>query len=328
MTRISLAFAGVLAGLAAPLSAQHADTAPAEVQAPSPTIIHAWEKTVPSIASAAWTGARTADGQPNVQGFWSNTIANHNNFEDPQAGSPKEPSKWASLPRDQRAPSRVSDPVDGRVPYLPGAKALQAEFAANAADPGKQKYVEPLNRCSPNGIPKSLYWHGYEIRQFPGHVVFLFGTGTRIIKLDGSAHLHDSVKLWNGDSRGYWDGNTLVVEARNTNGKALFGRNGHFMSENAVVQERYVFAPDGRRFNYIATFDDPTVYARTWTATVPVKRYDERDSFDSWHYELHAANTKDGSLLHESVETACIENNGAFGGGAVGVPTATVVIRR
>jgi hypothetical protein len=282
---------------------------------------------VPVIASGPWQGARLADGQPDVQGHWSNTIANHSNFTDPQAGPPGEPSAKARLPRDQRAPSRVSDPADGQVPYLPAARAVQQDFAKNFPNPTKPRYIEPLARCAPAGVPKSFMWHGYEIRQYPGYVLFLFDSGYRIVRLDGKPHLPANIKLWNADSRGRWEGNTLVVDVRNNNAKALFGRTGDFASENVVVEERYVFDNDGKRFNYVATFDDPTVYSRKWTATIPARRYTEADKPDGWHYEVAPAN-RPGPLLHERMERICVENNGPFGGGAVGVPLDGPIISR
>jgi hypothetical protein len=283
---------------------------------------------VPVIVSGEWTGKRLPDGQPDIAGHWSNTISNHSSFTDPQGGPPGEPSAASKLPRDQRAPSRVSDPADGQVPYLPAARALQQDFAANFSNPTKPHYIEPLARCAPAGVPKSFYWHGYEIRQYPGNVVILFNSGWRIIKLDKSAHLNPSIKLWNGDSRGHWEGNTLVVDVSNNNGKALFGRSGDYMSENAVVQERFIFDNDGKRYNYIATFTDPTVYSRPWTATVPARRYTEADTTNGWHYEARVANRPGQPLLHEREERICVENNGPFGGGAVGVPLDEPIIAR
>ncbi len=287
-----------------------------------------WEKTVPVIAEGPWTGKRLADGQPDIQGFWSNTISNHSNWTDPQAGPPGEPSSAASLPRDQRAPSRVSDPGDGQVPYLPRARALQKDFEQNFDDPVKPKYIEPLARCAPGGVPKSFMWHGYEIRQFPGFVLFLFDSGSRLIHLDDKPHLPENVKLWNADSRGRWEGNTLVVSVRNSNGKALFGRTGDFATENATIEERYVFDPGGLRYNYIARFTDPAIYSRPWTATIPAKRFTEADPVDGWHYNVTRANRTDGKIENEHIERICVENNGPFGGGAVGVPLDAPVIGR
>jgi len=286
-----------------------------------------WSREVRPIAAGEWAGARLADGQPDVAGFWSNTISNHSNFTDPQAGPPGEPSEAASLPRNQRAPSRVSDPADGQIPYLPAARALQQDFANNFANPTKPQYIEPLARCAPAGGPKSFMWHGFEIRQYPGYVVLLFDSGTRIIALANSPQLNPNIKLWNGDSRGRWQGNTLVVDVRNNNGKALFGRHGDFMSENATVEERYTFAPDGKSFNYVATFTDPTVYSRPWTATIPVRRYTTADQPDGWHYDVKPANVA-GRLVHERGERICVENNGPFGGGAIGVPLDGPIISR
>ena len=72
--------------------------------------------------------------------------------------------------RAERAPSRVSDPPDGQLPFQPWARARAEEFAAHLDDPSRPEYVEPLARCAPGGPTKSFMWHGYEIRQFPGYV--------------------------------------------------------------------------------------------------------------------------------------------------------------
>ena len=320
--------AALLIAGAAWSQAASAQQAPAPAAQPTAGGIP-WARTVPEIPSGAWTGPRLPDGQPDVQGFWSNTISNHSNFTDPQAGPPGEPSGAARLPREQRAPSRVSDPADGEIPYRPEARALQQDFALHFPNPTEPQYIEPLARCAPAGVPKSFMWHGYEIRQYPGHVLLLFDSGSRIIRLDeASPRLADGVKLWNGDSRGHWDGNTLVVSVRNTNGKALFGRYGDYSSDKVVIQERYVFDAGAKRFNYVATFNDPTVYARPWTATIPSRRYTEADKPDGWHYDVAVANRPGQPVLHEKSERLCVENNGPFGGGAVGVPLDGPIIAR
>lgn len=277
------------------------------------------EKTVPTIASGKWTGPRLADGQPDVQGHWSNTIANHNNWTDPQGGIPGDPSlrRKPNGPRNERAPSRVSDPPDGEVPFQPWARAAQQDFLANFNNPVRPEYIEPLARCAPAGVPKSFTWHGYEIRQYPNYVLILFNSGTRIIHLDGKPHLPENIKLWNADSRGHWEGNTLVVDVTNNNGKARFGRTGEFASENVHIEERYIFDNGGQRYNYVATITDPTVYTRPWTATIPAKRWSEKDQTNGWHYEVELANNPGKPPQSDPYERICVENNGPFGNVAV-----------
>ncbi len=212
----------------------------------------------------------------------------------PQGGIPGDPAARNRArnkgPREERAPSRVTDPADGEIPFQPWARAKQQEFLANFFGATKPEYTEPLARCWPAGIPKSFYWHGYEIRQYPGYVLFLFNSGNRIIYLDGRPHLSQSIRQWSGDSRGRWEGNTLVVDVTNNNSKARFGRTGEFASENVHITERFIFDNDGGRYNYEATFDDPTVYTRTWTATIPARRYTVKDPYNEWHYEVIPAN--------------------------------------
>jgi hypothetical protein len=291
----------------------------AQEQLPPPPGGVRWENTVPVIGSGPWKGHHLEDGQPDVEGHWSNTIANHNNWTDPQGGIPGDPAtrNRTPKPREARAPSRVTDPADGQVPFQPWARAAQQDLLAHLFDPTQPQWIEPLARCAPAGVPKSFTWHGYEIRQYPGYVLFLFDSGTRIIHLDDTPHLPDAIKLWNADSRGHWDGNTLVVDVTNNNGKARFGRTGEFASENAHIVERYVFDNDGQRYNYVATITDPTVYTQPWTATIPARRYTEKDRPDEWHFGVAAANRPGKPLLYENYERICVENNGPFGQVAV-----------
>ena len=289
-----------------------------------------WENTVTKIESGEWQGPRLPDGQPDIEGHWSNTIANHDNFTDPRGGIPGDPSRAGGggaraigtvrpqQARSERAPSRVSDPSDGEVPFQPWARAKQQEFLANFFNPTRQEYIEPFARCAPGGPTKSLTWHGYEVRQFPGYVVFLFNSGTRIIHLDGKPHLPETVKLWNADSRGHWEGNTLVVSVTNNNGKARLARTGEFASENVKIEERYIFDNKGERYVYEAVYTDPTVYTRPWTVTIPARKYTETSPTDEWHNETFLAKQKGNKPVMEAYERTCVENNSGHGELAVG----------
>jgi hypothetical protein len=273
-----------------------------------------------------WTGERTLDGQPDVQGHWSNTIANHNSLENPQgplAGDDGPPGRGngrgngngrgQQQAQTERAPSRVTDPPDGKVPLQPWARAKADEFAKFLNNPIKPEYVEPSAHCAPAGPTKSFYWHGYEIRQYPGYVVFLFNSGNRVIHLDGKPHLPENLKLWNGDSRGHWEGNTLVVDTTNNNSKWRFARSSEFVSENATVVEHFIFDPKGDRFTYDATWTDPTVLTRPFTITVPNKRVTDKTPPDDWNNETFLAKHAGDDPIIEDYERVCVEGNGDHG---------------
>ena len=301
------------AGAAAAGAAPAASSAPARQQRGAGPGI-GYERTVPVITSGPWTGKRLPDGQPDVSGDWSNTIANHNNTTDPQGGIPNDPhDRPPKTTREERAPSRISDPADGQLPYLPWARAKQIELAKGFFDAAKPEYLEPLARCAPAGVPKSFYWHGYEIRQYPGYVVFLFNSGSRIIYLNSPTHLPADIKLWQGDSRGHWEGNTLVVDVSNLNSKARFGRTAEFTTENVHVVERFIFDSGNKRYNYVATFTDPAAFSRPFTVTVPARRWTVEDKTNGWHYEVPLANNPGKPPVGDHLERICIENNGGFG---------------
>jgi hypothetical protein len=270
-----------------------------------------------------WTGERLLDGQPDVQGHWSNTIANHNSLENPQGGGNAEAApgrggrgggqRQQQQAQTERAPSRVTDPPDGKVPLQPWARAKAEEFAKYLNNPIKPEYVEPSAHCAPAGPTKSFYWHGYEIRQYPGYVLFMFNSGNRVIHLNAKPHLPENLKLWNGDSRGHWEGNTLVVDTTNNNSKWRFARSSEFVSENATVVERFIFDPKGDRFTYEATWTDPTVLTRPFTITVPAKRVTDKTPPDDWNNETFLAKHEGSDPIIEDYERVCVEGNGTHG---------------
>ena len=260
------------------------------------------ENTLHVVAAGAWNGPVLADGQPDVQGHWSNTIGNHNDF----TGT-------------DRQPSRIVDPADGQVPFQDWARAKAEDFAAHLENPIKPEYVEPFARCSPGGPSKSFMWHGYEIRQYTDKVLFIFDSGTRLIHLDDKPALPETVKLWNGDSRGHWEGNTLVVDVNNHNGKARFGRSGEYVSGNATVQERYSFENGGEYLYYQATYTDPSVLTRPFTVGIPSKRITAATEQDGWNNITFPVTFADASHAPdiEAWERTCVENNGNHGDVAV-----------
>ncbi|MQA31729.1 MAG: hypothetical protein GEU82_18160 [Luteitalea sp.] len=216
----------------------------------------------------AWRPRVLADGQPDIQGRWRaeeggtyDTTAVESGggifqrLVDTAAGRPVAPR-----------PSRVIDPADGQIPYLPWARAHQQEIQRNADNPRKREHIDPRARCLPGGVPREAFPTGFRFLQVPGAVVFLGNqkSVSRIIPLDDRPFLDDRIKLWMGDSRGHWEGNSLVVEVRNQNGKGRFDMVGNFASDAVRVFERWTVVSE-RVIEYRATIEDPDVYTRPWT---------------------------------------------------------------
>jgi len=173
--------------------------------------------------------------------------------------------------------SLVTDPADGRIPPLtPGAQQRQAAArAANQRPPAGPEDMPNSYRCITTGVPKlgSIYGAGhfsyYQIFQTRNYVAFTTETihEARIIPLDGRAHLPGSMRQWNGDSRGRWEGNTLVIDTTNFSPKSNFMGS----SDNLHLIERFTrVAPD--QIHYELTISDPTTWTRSWTAMMPMRR--------------------------------------------------------
>ena len=124
-------------------------------------------------------------------------------------------------------------------------------------------YDDPTAHCFVGGVPRSLYVPApVHIFQTPDAVVFLHERmAWRIVSLDRKEHLPDTMRLWQGDSIGRWEGDTLVVETKNLNGKTWLNEVGDVISHAATVVER--FTPvNADRINYQATVTDlDCVYA-------------------------------------------------------------------
>jgi hypothetical protein len=202
---------------------------------------------------------RTNDDKPDLQGFYESKSGGANQ----------------ALERPGAPPGRalIVDPPDGKLPTQPWAVAEKA-----SRDLSERGYDDPTAHCFPQGVPRSMYVpQGVELIQTHDYVVFLFERMSwRIVPLvdpekAARAHLPDTIRLWQGDSVGHWEGDTLVVDTTNMNGKTWLGEGGEVMSYAEHVVER--FTPTGPdTVNYEATMTDPVVYTRPWTLAFPMKR--------------------------------------------------------
>ncbi len=242
---------------------------------------------VPLLAGLlAGQAAKTVDGQPDVQGFWAAEVGGTYSLVNPRRGGGR--LREQLLEREGKKPptkqSRISDPADGQIPYQPWARAKQQGIQANIDRPARQEYIDPQARCLPDGPVRSIFWSAYQILQFPGYVVFAYEQNHpyRIIPLDGRPHPSQDVKLWMGDSRGHWEGNTLVVDVANNNSKSRLDNEGDFASDKLRIVERYTFV-DAKTMEYQATLEDPSVYTRPWTIRARMLRTHLKDAdYEQW----------------------------------------------
>lgn len=201
---------------------------------------------------------RTADGKPDLTGYYTANAGGAN-------------YGLERHDRDFLTPGTrgvVVDPPDGKLPYLPWARAERIE-----RELPHRGYDDPTAHCFVAGVPRAMYTPSpYQILQPPGYVILLFERmAWRQIPIDGRPHIPDNIRLWMGDSVGRWEGDTLVVETTNLNGKAWLNEVGEIVSHAEHVVER--FTPvDADNIIYRATVTDPIVYTRPWTIEIPLRR--------------------------------------------------------
>ncbi len=186
--------------------------------------------------------------------------------------------------------SLIVDPPDGRLPVKPNTQeqaAAQRDY--RRAHPG-DSWLDRSNwdRCiTYHGVPpiSTGYNNTYQILQTPDYVAIRVENihDVRIIPLDGRPQLDDDVRQWNGDSRGRWEGNTLVVETANFSDQTVH----RFpSSRHTRAVERFTRVSDDR-IDYQFTIEDATVYTSPWTAVRPMPRLDD---YIIYEYACHEGN--------------------------------------
>jgi hypothetical protein len=217
---------------------------------------------MPTRPATAKTAAgqipRRPDGKPQLQGY----------LQPDGGGANYGLQKHAADFLTPASRGVVVDPPDGQLPMQPWA----VEERKNRETP-ERGYDDPTAHCFVAGVPRSMYTPSpYFFLQTPEYIVMLFERMSwRIVPMDGRAHLPDDVRLWQGDSIGRWDGDTLVVETTNLNGKAWLNEIGEIVSHAERVMERFI-PVNATRVTYEATVTDPIVYTRPWTISVPLNR--------------------------------------------------------
>ena len=222
---------------------------------------------VPALAAQAGAATarsgtslpRTADGKPNLQGIWQirNTAASDLQDHAARYGMP--------------AGKGVVE--GGEIPYQPWALAKKAENFANRAT------ADPLAKCYLPGVPRIMYLEfPFQIFQTRDHVAitFEFSQVYRLIYTTGKPTRHPGIDGWMGDSRGRWEGDTLVVSVVGHNDRTWFDKAGNFHSEAMRLIERYTML-DADTIQYEVTIEDPKVFTRPWKIAMPIYRDKQRD---------------------------------------------------
>ena len=252
-TMMTFAIGAALLGLAVPVASQQQGTRNQPVPA------------------RPWPPTHLPDGQPDVQGLWRAPLNGTQSLTNPMTGEAEFTARITRVPVQN--PSRIVDPPDGQIPYQPWAAARQAQQASDWDHPTRIEHVDTQNRCLLGGVPRPFYNTRFRILQPDGYVVFVWDDyhSYRVVPLDGRPHVGPNIKLWMGDSRGHWEGSTLVIDVANLNAKFRLSVVGDFFSDNAHLVERLTFV-DANTMNYEVTINDPAVFTRPWTMRVAERR--------------------------------------------------------
>jgi hypothetical protein len=241
-------------------------------------------------STATWTPPRTPDGQPDIQGYWGQqsdiTTYSIQAGEEDRA----EHTRLGGQPPQLGRP--IVDPPDGRIPYQPWAADFAAFLLEQHRKPSKPANLDPVTRGFMQGVPRINYQTGSQIMQFPGVVVITYDYGHhyRVIPIDGRPHVGSELKLWMGDSRGHWEGNTLVVDVTNNNDQTWFDIVGSFHSDQLHMVERWTFSSP-ERIDYIVEMRDPVVHTRPWKLAVTLGR---REPLEMWENAVWEGNMLGG----------------------------------
>ena len=266
---------------------------------------------------------RTPWGHPDLQGAWTNTTTtplerpddlDGREFLTEEEWAERNPGSgisaydagayndyWLEKGELSMRTSLVVDPPDGKLPALIPAEEERVNArraaAAGGGGPASVHSFNAYDRCITRGLPGAMmpgfYNHNYHIVQTPDHVAILVEMvhEARIVPLDGTPV--SGVRQWLGDSRGRWEGDTLVVETTNFAGKVTArGLTAFGGTEGLTVVERFTRVDDDT-IDYQVTVADPAIWAAPWTASIPMTAM-EGTLFE---YACHEGNYAMGNML-------------------------------
>ena len=315
---------------------------------------------------ANWVAPKTPWGEPDLQGTWSSDDTSGIPISRPAAQGDRmylDDAAWAARQKQVqdgirnaenatstfrndfavrafRQTSQIIDPPNGIMPAIrPEAKSRAAGRDRGTFGDGPFNTTEDFtlyDRCITRGIYGSvmrvIYGNGNRITQAPGQLAISYEMihDTRVIYTDGRPHINNSIRQYLGDSRGRWDGDTLVVETTNLTDKTSIGLNGNGLrhSDKMTMTEQIRRVADDM-LQYQLTVDDPVTYTAPFTVSIPLTPlsggallpYDCHEGNEAIRNSLAAERAEDrwveeGIKLGEKrVRRGAQETGGAGGGG-------------
>jgi hypothetical protein len=279
------------------------------------------EKTAAAYTDPKWTAPKTSWGHPSLAGTWSTDDMRGIPLDRPEALGTQEflgEQQFIERARRQQAGSEhaanvqtfhrvaygtrvfgfsslVVDPPNGRVPALTAAGRARADAAAGTGSfgPGPFDTFEDFSlydRCIARGLSAGmsavLYGNGIVIAQSPDSVTITYEMvhETRVIPLDGRPHLADDVTQYAGNSRGLWEGDTLVIETRGFTDKTSIGPAPNSKSMRTTERIRRV---DPDMIEYRITIDDPATYTAPFTVRAV---WTTQPGYHVYEYSCHEGN--------------------------------------
>src|SRR5258708_2610754 len=231
-----------------------------------------WLAPLPVSGQAkAYARAKAGDGHADLQGIWQarNTASE---------GVDAHPAALGIA----AGTGVIVDPADAKIPYKPEALAKRNANFQNRAT------ADPVGKCFMPGVPRLAYMpYPFQIFQTAKYVIIAseYVHVYRTIYTDGSKHL-DGLDFWNGDSRGHWEGDTLVVDVTNFNDETWFDKSGNYHSDALHVVERYTRTAEDT-LTYEATIEDPKVFSKPWKIRMPLYLHKEPNA-RLLEYECHS----------------------------------------
>ena len=225
---------------------------------------------------------RTADGKPNLQGIWQARSRAAYDLQDHAAR--------------HGMPAGKGVVEGGEIPYQPWALAKKAENFANRTK------ADPLGKCFMPGVPRVMYLDfPFQIFQTRDHIAITFEWSQvyRVIYTNNTKP-REGFDFWMGDSRGRWEGDTLVVDVTNHNDQTWFDMAGNFHSEALRLTERYTLR-DADTIAYEVAIQDPKVFTRPWKISMPL--YRQKDMNRILEYQCQAEAEEAAGLFERDPRT-------------------------